>query len=286
MRDAPEALLLVAGQGDYPLLAAEGARAAGVRRLAVLALRGQTSRRLARLADEVRWFGVGQVEAGLAWAQATGVRQAMLVGQVTPRALFHGRFDALARSLLRRLTVKNAHAIFGQVAALLAERGIAVLPASCYMERFLPEFGVLSSRPPDAREQADIAHGHRVALALGEFDVGQTVVVREGMVLAVESFEGTNRAIARGGRLGGRGAVVVKAARGGHDMRFDIPVVGRTTMAFLRRFGASALAFQARRTILLDREAVLAAADRHGLSVVALDSGLPPAPTRPPEAAA
>ena len=117
-------------------------------------------------------------------------------------------------------------------------------------------------------------------MTVSNLDVGQTVVVKEGMILAVEAFEGTNDAIRRGGKLGGPGAVVVKVAKDGHDMRFDIPVIGAQTIPTLKRARISALAFQARRTVLLEREEVIAAADRLGIALVAIDSGLPPAPVR------
>ncbi|MDD5706354.1 MAG: UDP-2,3-diacylglucosamine diphosphatase LpxI [Kiritimatiellae bacterium] len=278
-------LLIVAGAGQCPLLLAQGARAAGVKRLAMLAFRGQTARAAVALADETRRFGVGEIERSLAWVKSLGIGQAMLAGQIHPSALFTTRFDDTARAMLRALPVKTAHTIFGAVAALLERNGIRVLPASTYMERFLPEPGVLSARPPDAREESDIARGHAAAHSLGTLDIGQTVVVKDGMVLAVEAFEGTNAAIRRGGRLGGRGAVVVKVARDGHDMRFDIPVIGARTVPVLRRARVSALAFEARRTILLDREAVIAAANRLGLAIVSLQTSLPPAPTRPVSAA-
>ncbi len=274
-------LLLLAGSGSYPLLLAEGARAAGVRRIAAAALRGQTSRRLRALVDELRWFGVGELQSMLDWAASLHVPTAVMVGQITPTALFRTRFDPLSRSLLHALRVKSAHTIFGALTGLLAERGLRPIPASCYMERHLPAAGQLSTRGPDARELADIEYGHRVALAIGSHDIGQTIVVKDGMILAVEAFEGTNRAIRRGGRLGGPGAVVVKVARAGHDMRFDIPVIGARTIPVLRRARVRALAIQAGRTILLEREQVVAAANRLGIALVALDSGLPLAPTRP-----
>lgn len=278
---ASDELLIIAGAGSYPALLAQGARAAGIRRLALLSLRGEAARSLRREADVTACFGVGEVGRMQRWIETLGIGQVMLAGQVHPRGLFATRFDAVARQLLSGLPVKSAHTIFGAVARLLERQGLRVLPASTFMERCLPEAGVLSARGPDAREESDIAVGHRAAMTLGTLDVGQTVVVKEGMVLAVEAFEGTNAAIRRGARLGGAGAVVVKAARDGHDMRFDIPVIGAGTLPALKRARVSALAFQARRTILLDRERVIAAANRLGLALVALATGLPPAPTRP-----
>ena len=120
-----------------------------------------------------------------------------------------------------------------------------------------------------------------VARDVGRHDVGQTVVVKSGMVLAVEAFEGTNAAIKRGGKLGGKGSVVFKAAREGHDMRFDIPVVGLKTLKTMKKAGATALAFQAGRLVLLDREAVVRYANAHGIAIVGVESGLPKAPLRP-----
>lgn len=276
----PEQLLIVAGSGSYPQLLLSGARKAGVKRIILLALRGMASRRLAAQADTVAWFGVGDLERSMTWAVNSGARHAVFVGQITPVALFRTRFDALAREMLRKLPVKNAHTIFGSVLAELSRRGVESIPASCFMEDHIPEPGVLSSRLPDAREASDIEVGHRIAMAICNQDVGQTVVVKNGMVLAVEAFEGTSQTIRRGGRVGGRGAVVVKVAKDGHDMRFDIPVIGAKTIAVLKRARISALAFQACRTVLLDRDEVVRAADKMGIALVALDSGLPPAPTR------
>jgi DUF1009 family protein len=149
------------------------------------------------------------------------------------------------------------------------------------MDGNLPGAGLLTERAPTADEQSDLAHGMRVAHDVGLHDVGQTVMVKRGMVVAVEAFEGTNRAIRRGGRLGGAGAVVFKAAREGHDMRFDIPVVGLTTVKTMKRAGATALGFQAGRLVLLDREEVIAYANRHRMVLVGIESGLPAAPLRP-----
>jgi DUF1009 family protein len=276
----PEQLLIVAGAGTYPQLMLDGARKAGVQRISMVAVRGMTSRRLAAQADHVGWFGIGEFARFLEWAAQCGAKHAALVGLIAPGALFRTRFDALALQILRAMPVKNAHTLYGRVAELLAERGVETIPSSTFMDDHLPGPGVLTRRAPDSREQADIELGLRAAMALSSQDVGQTVVVKEGMILAVEAFEGTNQAIRRGGKLGGRGAVVVKVAKDGHDMRFDIPAIGSGTLPMLKRARISALAFQARRTILLDRVDVLATADRLGLAMVAVDSGLPPAPTR------
>jgi DUF1009 family protein len=276
-----EKLLVVAGSGTYPACLIAGARKAGVRHVSVLALRGAAARATAALGDETVWFGVGQARRFFEWVAQQGFTHSMMVGGIPPSALFRTRFDDLARRWLSEMPVKNAHTLFGKVSAEMTRLGIRMLPASCYMEAYIPDMGVLTQRAPDAREANDIVVGHRVACGIGGFDIGQTVVVKDGMILAVEAFEGTNAAIRRGGKLGGRGAVVVKVAKEDHDMRFDIPVIGRQTLPILRRAGVTALAFQARRLVMLEKDQVIATANRLGIALVGIDSGLPSAPVRP-----
>jgi DUF1009 family protein len=280
-QDTIRHLLIVAGGGTYPACIAAGARKAGVPRITVLGLRGSTARATAALADDCAWFGVGELQAIFEWAARLGVSHGIMAGGIAPLALFRTRFDALARSWLKTLPVKNAHTLFGKVAAEMEKIGIRVLPASCYMDDCIPGAGVLTRRAPDERETRDIAFGHRVARDICGLDIGQTLLVKDGMILAVEAFEGTNAAIRRGGKLGGPGAVVVKVAKEGHDMRFDIPVIGEQTLSVLRKAGVSALAYQAGRLVMLERAKVAAAADRMNIAIVGLDSGLPPAPLRP-----
>lgn len=276
-------LLLVAGSGVYPERLAEGARRAGVGKIAMVAVKGMTSRATARLADTVRWFGIGEVRSIFAWASEQGCDDGVMAGQITPVALFRTRFDDLSRRWLGELRVKNAHTIFGKIALEMEKIGLRVLPASCYMDDCIPGAGVLTARAPDAREEADVAFGYDVATKICGLDIGQTLMVKDGMILAVEAFEGTNKAIRRGGRLGGRGGVVVKVAKEGHDMRFDIPVVGVKTIQTLRKAGATCLAFQAGRLVMLDKPEVVRLADRRGIALVGLESGLPSAPLRPVE---
>jgi DUF1009 family protein len=274
-------LLIVAGSGTYPACIAAGARLAGVAHICMVAIRGMTSRSTAALADTVQWFGIGEVRAIFAWAAQQRCTHGIMAGQISPFALFQTRFDNLARQWLSELPVKNAHTVFGKIAVEMERIGLSVLPASCYMDECVPGAGVLTRRGPDEREARDIAFGHRVAREICGLDIGQTLVVKDGMILAVEAFEGTNQAIRRGGKLGGKGAVVVKVAKEGHDMRFDIPVVGEATVATLKKAGVTALAFQAGRLVMLDRPKVIAAADRLNIALVGLDSGLPAAPLRP-----
>lgn len=274
-------LIVIAGGGSYPRLLIQGAKRAGVGRIDCLAIKGSTEKATWKAADNVHWITLGGIAEGIRWCGANGYEGAFLAGQVNPLSLFRGRFDDEVKRWLAELPVKSAHTIFGKLSEKFAEVGVPILPASCFMDDNMPGAGQLTRRGLSAGEASDVEHARHVAEDVGVHDVGQTVVVKSGMALAVEAFEGTNAAIRRGGKLGGKGAVVFKAARNGHDMRFDIPVVGLKTIKNIKKAGATALAFQAGRLVMLDREEVVRYADEHGIAVVGVESGLPPAPLRP-----
>ncbi len=262
-------LLIISGRGSYPLECARAARAAGVRRICAIGFRGESNRQIRDLADDARWIPLGALQQLLDAARELGASNVVLAGQIAPRNLFHLRLDQRALTIMRALRERHAHSIFGALVSELEGAGFRVRPAHHFMRSAMPVPGVLGRRPPDEREQNDIEYGRRMAKAVGELDIGQTVVVKDGVVLAVEAFEGTDAAIRRGGRLGGRHAVVVKASKPGHDVRFDIPVIGPRTMTHLRRARISALAVEAGRTVILERERVIAEADRMGLAWIA-----------------
>lgn len=268
--DVPESLAIIAGKGAYPIALAQSARAQGVKRIYAVAFKGETDRALERLVDAMEWIYVGQLGALLDRMKNSGARVAVMAGQITPTNLFRVRMDRPMLELLGRLKERNADTIFGAIGEELNKVGVELQPASLFMETSMPTPGQLSRREPTAEEQADIALGLRVAKATSGLDIGQTVVIKQGTVLAVEAFEGTDAAIRRAGELGGEGGVVVKVAKRGHDMRFDIPVVGMHTMKTLRKAGIRVLAVEAGRTILLEREQVVQEADRLGLSFLAV----------------
>ncbi len=269
MSKAPDILALIAGRGDYPLLLARSARSQGVRRIVAVAFRGETGREIESVADEVTWCGSCALTAMLDALAQSGAKQAVMAGQINPRNLFRVRMDKAFLKLLKGLPVKNAHTIFGAIIAEIEQIGIELLPACEFMQ--MPVAGLLTTRTPDAREQNDIRIGRQVVKDTSHLDIGQTVVVKDGMILAVEAFEGTDRAIRRGGKLGGKGAVVVKVPKAGHDMRFDIPVIGLRTLQSLKKAKASCLALEAGGAILLDKEAVVARADALGLAITVLE---------------
>ena len=268
----PETLGVIAGLGSYPWQLARSAHAQGVKRVVAFAFKGETERVIAKHADEVVWMHLGSLQALLDAVRAKGVTKIVMAGQIKPTRLFSLRLDAKALAVLRTLKVRNAHTIFGAIGDELRAIDAELLPAYCFMETEMPAAGTLGRRAPDERELADIRLGAKVAKITSGLEIGQTVVVKEGTVLAVEGFEGTDETILRAGRLGGPGAVVVKVAKLGHDMRFDIPIVGLRTFKMLKKAKISCLAVEARRTILLEREKLAAEADRLGIAFAAFDA--------------
>lgn len=264
-------LILIAGSGTYPLELAASARAQGLARIFVLAFKHETDKAIERLADEIVWLPLGQVTAAREALKKTGIRHAVMAGRVTPTHIFSMRIDREAIRLLSRIATRNAHTVFGGAADELLKMGIELLPASLFMERAMPAVGPLTSRTPTHDQQRDIALGLKVAKATSALEIGQTVVVKGGQILAVEALEGTDEAIERGGRIGGPGAVVVKVAKHGHDMRFDIPIIGPRTIKIIAKIKGAALAIEAGRTIILERQAAIAAAEKQGVAMVAID---------------
>jgi DUF1009 family protein len=273
MPNVPHAIGIIAGRGAYPLMLAESARQQGVQRLVAIAFRKETRPEIEALVDEVHWIRLGQYGHMLNELEQSGVKHAVMAGQITPTHLFRVRFDAKLIALLKKLRTRNAETIFGAVAADMQEIGVELTAASLFMETHMPEAGLLSRRAPTESEAADIELGFKIAKTTSALDIGQTVVVREGTVLAVEAFEGTDDTIRRAGRLSKSGSVVVKVAKPGHDMRFDIPVIGLHTMKVLRKAKASALALEAGRAIILEREQVIEQANAMGLCLTVVSGG-------------
>lgn len=270
--EMPDAIGLIAGGGSYPWQLARSAHAQGVKRVVAFAFKGDAERAIQQFADETVWVNLGQMEALKAAVKASGITKMVMAGQIRPTRLFHVRPDARALAILRNLKTKNAHTIFGALADELKTIGVDMLPAYCFMESEMPAAGLLGRRAPDERELADLRLGANVAKVASGLDIGQTVVVKDGTILAVEGFEGTDATILRAGKLGGPGAVVVKVAKRGHDMRFDIPIIGLRTFKSLKKARISCLAVEAKRTILLERERLVAAADGLGLAFLAFDA--------------
>lgn len=264
----PETLLIIAGNGNYPFQLAEAARRRGVRRLCAAAFEKETDPALAAKVDDLRWLRVGQLGKLVAYAKETGAKKAIMAGQIAPKNLFDLRPDFAALLLLAKLKERNAETLFGAVAGALGKAGVELLPATTFLEDFLAPEGHFAGPRPRNRVNNDVAFGLRIAKEVSRLDIGQTVVVRDGTVLSVEGFEGTNEAIRRGAALGRGQAVAVKVSKPDQDFRFDVPVIGPLTLEAGARSGLSALAVEAGRTLLIEPERLRAMASQHGISIL------------------
>ncbi|HXI52556.1 MAG TPA: UDP-2,3-diacylglucosamine diphosphatase LpxI, partial [Candidatus Saccharimonadales bacterium] len=235
---------LIAGSRSLPLMFARQARAMGIKQLVAVGFEHETDPALAGLVDEITWIKVGQLNRLIAALKDRGVRQCVMLGQIAPRNLFDLRPDLRTMGVLLRLKEKNAHTLFGALIEELAKDGLEVIEATPWLRPLMPGPG-LALGPPLAPEQTqDVRFGLRIAKEISRLEVGQLVVVKDGTVLAVEGFEGTDACLTRGGELAGKsgGAVAVKVAREKHDMRFDVPCVGPQTIATCARARIAVLA--------------------------------------------
>ncbi len=237
-------------------------------RIFVAAFENETDPALADVVDNLRWLRVGQLGKLLGYARETGARRAIMAGQIAPKNLFDLRPDFAALLLLAKLKERNAETLFGAVADALAKEGIELLPATTYLEEFLAPAGHFAGPRPPRRVHDDVAFGLRIAKETSRLDIGQTVVVRNGTVLAVEAFEGTNEAIKRGALLGRGQAVAVKVSKPGQDFRFDVPVIGPVTLEAGASGGLRALAVEAGRTLLIEPDRLKRMADEHRISII------------------
>jgi UDP-2,3-diacylglucosamine hydrolase len=263
----PESLFLIAGSGRYPSLLIESARASGVKSIHVAAFEGETAESTGAMADEVHWMQVGQLGKLLEAARRSGARHAMMAGQLAPSNLFHLRPDIRALVLLARLKRRNAETLFGEVAKELSNAGLEVLNATTFLNAHLAKSGHIAGPRPSSREIHDIRFGFEIAKEVSRLDIGQSVVVKSGTVLAVEAFEGTNECIRRGGSLGRKDAVLVKVSKPNQDLRFDVPVIGEKTIAVASEAKLRIVACEADRTLLLDSAAVCCAAVQAGITL-------------------
>jgi DUF1009 family protein len=263
----PATLAIIAGSGAYPLAMARAARAAGVARIAVAAFQNETDPALAALADEMEWMRVGQLGRMLSFLAKSGTRHAVMSGQIHPKNLFDLRPDLKALVLLGKLRQRNAESIFGAIADEMTKLGVELLPATVYMEDHLAAPGLIAGPKLSRREEEDVRYGFRIAKETSRLDIGQTVVVKAGTVLAVEAFEGTNSAMKRGGELGRKDAVMVKVSKPGQDFRFDVPVIGPLTLQAAREARIRVLGVEAGKTLLLERQQLTAHADEHRVSI-------------------
>ena len=261
---------LIAGNGDFPFLVLEGARSRGIE-MAVIAIREEASPALERSAKRFHWISLGELSRGIDLLHQEGVKHAVMAGQVKHNKIFSSiRPDWRLAKLLITLPAKNTDSLIGAVARVLHDEGIELVDSTKFLGSLLPSIGVLTRRSPDPAESGDIEYGRRIARQIAALDLGQTVVVRDRACVAIEAMEGTDETIERAARIaGGQRLVVVKLSKGAQDMRFDVPVVGLKTIDVMHRANATALAVDAGRTLLFDREALIRAADEAAIAIQA-----------------
>jgi DUF1009 family protein len=263
---------LIAGNGRFPFLVLEGARSQGIE-MVVLALKEETFPEIEQKAGRVEWVSLGDLGVAIDFLKRERVTHAVMAGQVKHNKIFRSiKPDWRMAKMLMSLATKNTDSLIGAVARVLEEEGVTLVDSTAFLAPLLPEPGVLTRRAPDEGEAADISYGRGIARQIAGLDLGQTVVIRDRACVAVEAMEGTDETIERAARIaGGQRIVVVKVSKPRQDMRFDVPVVGLPTIEVMKRSNASALAIDARRTLLLDREAMLAAADNAGIAIQAFE---------------
>lgn len=261
---------LIAGSKSLPLLFARQARSLGVKRLVAVAFENETDPQLASLVDQITWIKVGQLSRMIAALADHGVKQCVMLGQIAPRNLFDLRPDLRAMGLLLRLKEKNAHTIFGAIADELRKDGVELIDAAPWLQPLMPGPGFSLGPKLSPEQEADVQFGFRMAKEVSRLEIGQLVVVKNGTVLAVEGFEGTDKCLARGGELAGKegGAVAVKVARKNHDMRFDVPCIGPQTVETCAAARIAVLALEAGRTLFLEREKLEPLVLKHRVAIV------------------
>jgi DUF1009 family protein len=261
---------LIAGNGRFPFLVLEGARSQGIE-MAVIALKEEASPELEKIAKRLHWVSLGELSKAIELMQSEGVKQAVMAGQVKHSKIFSAiRPDWKLAKLLFALPRKNTDSLIGAVAKVLEEEGIHLVDSTMFLKPLLPEAGVLTRRAPSAQEAADMEYGLGIARHIAAKDIGQTVVVSDSACVAVEAMEGTDETIARAARFAnGRPLVVVKVSKPRQDMRFDVPVVGLPTVESMKMAGVTALAIDANRTLLFDREKLIAMANDAGIAIQA-----------------
>jgi DUF1009 family protein len=263
---------IIAGNRSLPLVFAGQARKHGVKRIVAVAFEGETDPGLVELVDDIVWLRVGQLSKMIEAFTDRRVEHCIMAGQIAPKNLYEVRPDLRAMGVLLRLKVKNAHTVFGAIADELKKEGVELIEATPWFRPLMPRAGFHMGPKISDEQRTDVEIGYRVAKEITRLEIGQTVVLKEGAVLAVEAFEGTDKCLARGGELAGRagGAVAVKVAREKHDLRFDIPCLGPQTIETCAAAQVSVLAFEAGKSLLLEQETCAAVTKKNKISLLTI----------------
>jgi DUF1009 family protein len=261
---------LIAGNGRFPFLVLQGARDRGAE-IVVAAIKEETAPEIEEHATDLEWLGVGQLGRLIRYFKRQNVSHVIMAGQVKHHQIF--RLNALPDlrmvRLLARLSIKNTDSLIGAVADELAREGMTLVNSTIFLETLLAQTGVLTSRSPTRQELADFDYGLGVAREIGRMDLGQTIAVKDRAVVAIEAMEGTDAVIKRAGEVSqGRPFVVIKRAKPNQDMRFDVPVIGIPTIETMIRAGATAIHVTAAKTLLFDRDQLVALSDKNDIAIV------------------
>jgi len=274
---------LIAGNGRFPFMVVAGARRAGVA-LSVAAIREETDPSIEDEVERLTWVGIGQLGKMINFFKGEGVEKAIMAGQVKHVQIFSRAVpDARMLRMLLRLPRRNTNSLIGAVAAELASEGIDLIDSTYFLQDYLPSPGSLTNRKPNAAERADVEYGLEIAREMSRLDLGQTIVVRGKACVAIEAMEGTDETIRRAGELldGGRqtrkrlrltsGALtVLKLSKPDQDMRFDVPVIGVPTIETMIAAGATCLCISAGKTLIFDRDEMIALANKNKLAILAV----------------
>jgi len=260
---------LIAGEGKLPMVFLRLAKANGDTVIA-FGLKGVTDPELARYADKMHWLDWGSLQKGLLLLVTERIKKIILLGKLRKDIFFKEdkALDDKAKKMLDKLSDKKDYAILNEVDKLLKKVGVEVIDSTIYFKELIPSKGTLTRRAPTESEWADINYGSDIAKKLSGFDIGQTMVIKDKTVIAVEAMEGTDATISRAGSLARTGFVVVKVARPDQDMRFDVPLVGLDTLKALIGSGGTVLALEEKKTLLMDREELINLADQNSISIV------------------
>ena len=263
---------MIAGNGIYPATFAQAARRAACERIVAAAFHNETEPSLEDLVDSLSWFRVGQLSKMIKFFKKEGIDRAVMVGQIAPKNLYEFRPDIRTTLMLAKLKERNAESLFGGIADELAKDGIELLSATTYLDAHLPSAGQVAGPKLSDKRHQDIAYGLNIAKEVSRLDIGQTVVVKKGTVLAVEAFEGTNEAIKRGGKLGKGGSTMVKVSKPDQDFRFDVPVIGPQTVVAAAESEIDLIVVEANCTLLLGEEEVQKLCSQHKVAIWAADT--------------
>jgi UDP-2,3-diacylglucosamine hydrolase len=263
---------LIAGNGRFPFLVLEAARSQGIE-MVVAAIKEETFPEIEQHAKSVHWMSLGQLGKLIKTFKSEGVNHAIMAGQVKHKQIFSSIIPDLKMiQLLASLATKNTDSLIGAVAKMLESEGIHLMDSTLFLRPLLPDPGVLTRRAPSEEEKRDLDYGYKIARELGRLDLGQSVAVADGACVALEAMEGTDAVIERAASLvNGRMLRVVKLAKPNQDLRFDVPVIGLSTVKLMVRLKVSALAIEARKTLMMDREDLVREADAAGIAIVAVE---------------